>query len=216
LHARPAQPPPETPSGRDRHAGTRGALCSVEVPTDPMPEEHTMTTTTIYTILHEEHVATHKDLVALQSANGAVRKELLEKIRRELSAHAIAEDQVLYARLQQTGESEKDTAFEAREEHALVMAMLQDLNTIRLDDERFRAKVKVLTELVEHHVEEEEGQLFKEAQAKFDDTIAQNFAGEFVAARDALLARPTLLRLGQDKLRMVAEDVKHLIQPQPT
>jgi hemerythrin-like domain-containing protein len=53
---------------------------------------------------------------------------------------------------------------EAYEEHHVVKLLLAELPRVNPEDERFEAKMTVLSELVEHHVEEEEKEMFKLAQ----------------------------------------------------
>lgn len=166
----------------------------------------------IYDILHEEHVEVLEKLKRLANARPSSRKELVADIVDELTAHSQAEEVVLYDRLAQVDEGRSEV-FEAKEEHLIVTRLLEDLLAMRAEDERFDAKVKVLTENVKHHVQEEEGEMFATAKGVFDADIAENFGGEYLAMRDQLKRQPKLLRFGAARVKKAVEDVQHMIQP---
>lgn len=92
------------------------------------------------------------------SADGE-RRELFIMIADRLSAHATIEEQFFYPAVKAARTEEK--LLEALEEHLAVKRIIADLLDLEPDDETFDAKMKVLQENVEHHVEEEEGELFK-------------------------------------------------------
>jgi hemerythrin superfamily protein len=169
----------------------------------------------IYDILHREHVEVLGHVEKLASAVGDdVRRNLLRKVVDELTAHTVAEEAVLYDRLADTGTG-RSLVLEAKEEHLVVTRLLEDLVQMRVDDERFPAKVKVLGENLRHHVDEEETEVWAQARSFFDDDIAMNFGGEYVALRDELKRRPKLLRLGSAKMKRAVETLSHVIDPQP-
>jgi iron-sulfur cluster repair protein YtfE (RIC family) len=93
------------------------------------------------------------------------RQELLHRIEQELTVHTQLEEQIFYPAYKQAGG--KDAAImdaEAREEHRTVEALvLPDLLQTDPGSIPFTGRVKVLKELLEHHIEEEEGELFPEA-----------------------------------------------------
>jgi hemerythrin-like domain-containing protein len=164
----------------------------------------------IYKILSEEHQQVITALEHLKNARVNTRKAIVDQIVDELTAHSMAEDTVLYDRLI---DSNKQTVLEAKEEHMIVSRLLEGLKTMRVDDERFEAKVKVLIDVVKHHVEEEEGEMFAQARQVFDDVISESFAGEYVALKAQLQKRPQLLRLGQARLKKAIDDVGHVLRP---
>jgi hemerythrin-like domain-containing protein len=169
----------------------------------------------IYDILHDEHVEVLNMLEKLSSARSSdQKKQLVNEIVDELTAHSQAEEVVLYDRLAES-EEDKDLTLEAKEEHLIVTRLLEDLLAMRIEDERFGAKVKVLTDMVQHHVDEEEGETFAAARRVFDDDIAENFGGEYLAMRDTLKRQPKLLRLGTARVKRAVETVAHVISPSP-
>jgi len=91
------------------------------------------------------------------------REELFARLKTELDVHAKIEELIFYPALE-TAEETRDITLEAYEEHRLVKQLLSELETMPKDDEKWTARFTVLKENVEHHVEEEEDELFKKAR----------------------------------------------------
>jgi hypothetical protein len=95
--------------------------------------------------------------------NSEDRDELFQELRQALELHSTIEEKYLYPALQEVDET-RDMALESIEEHRIVKQLLEELEDLDPEDEQWDAKLKVLMENVEHHVEEEEKELFKKAQ----------------------------------------------------
>ncbi|MFL5343914.1 MAG: hemerythrin domain-containing protein [Hyalangium sp.] len=108
---------------------------------------------------HEEVSKLFKKFERLGDGSITERRELFIMIADRLSAHATIEEQYFYPSIK-TDKSE-DLLLEAAEEHLAVKRLIADLLDLEPTDETFDAKMKVLMENVEHHVEEEEDKLFK-------------------------------------------------------
>ncbi|MDT4954358.1 MAG: hypothetical protein QOJ02_2496 [Acidobacteriota bacterium] len=91
------------------------------------------------------------------------REELFTQLKQELDIHSQIEEQILYPVLKEAEETH-DITLEAYEEHNVVKTLLAELDVLPKDDETWEAKLTVLKENVEHHVEEEEGEMFKKAR----------------------------------------------------
>ena len=91
------------------------------------------------------------------------REELFAQLKQELDVHSKIEEQILYPVLKEAEETH-DITLEAYEEHNVVKTLLAELDELPKDDETWEAKLTVLKENVEHHVEEEEGEMFKKAR----------------------------------------------------
>ncbi|MBA2524390.1 MAG: hemerythrin domain-containing protein [Pyrinomonadaceae bacterium] len=91
------------------------------------------------------------------------REELFTQLKTELDIHAGIEEKIFYPVLEKAEES-RDITLEAFEEHRLVKQLLGELEAEAKDDEKWTAKFTVLKEQIEHHVEEEEGEMFKKAR----------------------------------------------------
>jgi iron-sulfur cluster repair protein YtfE (RIC family) len=91
------------------------------------------------------------------------RDELFAQLKAELDLHAMIEEEIFYPALEETDEA-RDITLEAYEEHRIVKQLLAELEAEPKDTEEWTAKFMVLKENIEHHVEEEEGELFKKAR----------------------------------------------------
>ncbi len=94
------------------------------------------------------------------------RGELLAKIRRELLVHVQLEEEIFYPAFRDADGSEHQKIFfEAKEEHrAVVQLVLPDLEQTEPTTEEFSGRAKVLKELIEHHADEEEKDMFPKAR----------------------------------------------------
>jgi hypothetical protein len=93
------------------------------------------------------------------------RRDLVDQIATKLELHAKLEEEIVYPAIREVkNKKAEEMVFEAYEEHAVVKLVLAQLPDVDPEDERFHAKITVLKELVEHHVEEEEKEMFKLAQ----------------------------------------------------
>ena len=112
----------------------------------------------------------HKDVKNLfkkveKASGGTTRRQLLDEIRMKLDAHTTIEEELFYPAVRALDTKKaKEMIAEAYEEHHVVKLVLQELPELDVEDEQFEAKMTVLSELVEHHVEEEEKEMFKAAQ----------------------------------------------------
>jgi hemerythrin-like domain-containing protein len=91
------------------------------------------------------------------------RTELFTKLKQELDIHAHIEETIFYPAIKQEAET-REIVLEGFEEHAVVKRLLGELDGGDVTSEQWTAKLKVLQENVEHHVEEEEGEMFQKAR----------------------------------------------------
>ncbi|MEO5810981.1 MAG: hemerythrin domain-containing protein [Rhodanobacter sp.] len=111
-----------------------------------------------------------KELLAelADTTSRAVKKrvELLSQIRTNLTAHTMIEEEIFYPAFKEAGAKEEAKMYyEALEEHrAAGDLVLPDLLNTKPDSENFSGRANVLKELVEHHVKEEETEMFKTAK----------------------------------------------------
>ncbi len=135
----------------------------------------------IFDILTADHEKVKKTLEHMEqtSTRAAKRREaLLEHLNENLLPHMYAEEQFFYQILLDES-SDKEVAYQALEEHRAAKAVLTDLEEAPSDDPRWLARLKVLKELVEHHIEEEESTVFDAARSILDDERAAEVAKRF-------------------------------------
>ena len=91
------------------------------------------------------------------------REELFTKLKQELDLHAHVEEKIFYPAIKEAEET-RDITMEGIQEHHVVKVLLRELDAMAVTSETWTAKLKVLKENVEHHVEEEEDDMFKKAR----------------------------------------------------
>ena len=112
------------------------------------------------TFLKQQHREVEELFKMAEQAEGATEKEqIFLQIADDLAMHATLEEKIFYPAV--LSERTQDELQEALQEHLQVKRLLADMLDLEPTDERFDAKLKVLKEEVEHHVEEEEGEMFK-------------------------------------------------------
>jgi hemerythrin-like domain-containing protein len=117
-----------------------------------------------FNLLKADHRKVEELFEQLESASGKGKLDVFAQIKMELDLHAHIEEKIFYPALEEPSETH-DITLEAYEEHAQVKTLLQQLSRARTANDEWEAKAKVLQENVEHHVEEEENELFKKASS---------------------------------------------------
>lgn len=140
------------------------------------------------TLLKDDHAKVKKILSKLEKTTERAtktRRELVSQLEREIKIHAKIEEELFYPAFKKAVEKKKEDRelfFEANEEHHVVDLLLPELKGSSPDSEEFGAKASVLKELIEHHIEEEETEMFKKARAKMSAQLL-NKLGEMMEAR---------------------------------
>jgi hypothetical protein len=110
------------------------------------------------------------------------RDELFARLKEELDLHAKIEEEIFYPALEDTEEA-REITLEAYEEHRLVKQLLAELEAEPKDTEEWTAKFTVLKENIEHHVEEEEGEMFKKARQALSEEEIETLGEQLQAAK---------------------------------
>ena len=120
----------------------------------------------------------------------AKKLALFEQIRDALTVHMDIEETIFYPAVKAVrDEKVKDEVREADEEHHVVKLLLAELGKMNLSDEQFDAKLTVLKENVEHHIEEEEDELLPDAKKKLSSELLEQLGDEMEERKEALLVR---------------------------
>src|SRR5215208_4873347 len=124
-----------------------------------------------FNLLKADHSKVAELFDELEAANGKAKLQVFEQIKTELELHTHIEEKIFYPALEKQDETH-DLTLEAYEEHDVVKKLLSQLGRARKASEEWEAQAKVLRENVEHHVEEEENELFeKTAEALSEEEI---------------------------------------------
>lgn len=140
--------------------------------------------TDAYSLLQEDHKRVQKifkQFEKLDREDSEAMREMVETACAELELHAQLEEELFYPALREAGDEEKSHLLdEAEVEHDSAKQLIAQLRELQPDDPRYAATFTVLGEYVNHHIEEEEGDIFKLAKkAKLDAEAL----GEAIAER---------------------------------
>src|SRR5690348_10032927 len=135
-----------------------------------------------FQLLKADHQKVAQLFDQLESASGRAKLQVFEQIRTELELHTLIEETYFYPALEKPKQTH-DLTLEAYEEHDVVKNLLQELSGSRNPNDEWEAQAKVLRENVEHHVEEEENELFPKAQQVLSDDEIENLGDRMAAEK---------------------------------
>lgn len=137
-------------------------------------------------LLEQQHRETEALFERFEDAGDAERREIVQQVLRDLRMHTSIEEEILYPAARQRIQRLDDEVLEAYEEHHAVELLLDELDGMTPDDERFVAKVTVVKELVLHHVEEEEQEMFPEIREEFSVDERRELGEQMATRAEAL------------------------------
>jgi hemerythrin superfamily protein len=142
---------------------------------------------------HETVTKLFKQFKSASNVNNTDKKSgIVEKITAALEAHAALEEEIFYPAVKKArAEETKDEVREAYEEHRQIKALLAALSETDPDDKSFDAKVKVLQEDVEHHVKEEEGEMFPDAREFLGKERVESLGDQIVERKQQMGEGPS-------------------------
>lgn len=150
--------------------------------------------TDIFTRIKEDHDTARDLMTQIQNTgNGAAktRAELFEKFKLEMWTHNKIEEATFYSKLESKGETAE--ALEAKNEHHVAGAMIEELDMMPKDSEAWEQKFKALCEVLEHHMDEEEGEFFDLGRKEFTKEEAERLGERFDARKKVVV--PALERV---------------------
>ena len=106
-------------------------------------------------LLRQDHRKVQDLFEEFEAADSRSRQRIVDQALTELEIHAKLEEGLIYPAIREVLD-EEDLMDEALEEHHAVKLLIKELRKMGPKDERYRAKFKVLAEMVKHHIEEEE------------------------------------------------------------
>ena len=118
-----------------------------------------------------------------RQASGQAKLNVFNQIKNELELHTHIEEKIFYPALEKPSETH-DLTLEAYEEHKTVKSLLAEMSGAKTPGDEWDAKAKVLRESVEHHVDEEENELFDKADDVLSDEEIETL-GERMEAEKA-------------------------------
>jgi hemerythrin-like domain-containing protein len=127
---------------------------------------------------HEEVKGILGQLKETKESASKKREELFQKLKEELVPHMKAEEKTFYQPLMAKKEV-RDDAMEGIEEHHVADLVFKELQKMQKGEDQWGAKMSVFKELVEHHIKEEEGKIFKDAEKALGHDEIQNIMKKF-------------------------------------
>ena len=143
----------------------------------------------ILTLLSKDHREVEelfKELEKNEDLTPKKKEKLFDELYIKLDAHATAEEEVVYVPLV-TEKKIEDKTKEAYEEHHVVRILLKELGAIKATDDQWKAKLQVLKENVEHHVKEEESDLYDFIKQKYETSELQAMGERFELRKEELI-----------------------------
>src|SRR4051812_21989656 len=118
------------------------------------------------------------------------REQMFKKVFVSLRAHETIEEEILYPILKERREAE-DIVLEAYEEHHVADLIVSELANLPADDETWGAKLTVLKENLEHHIGEEEGEMFKLTRKLIDSLELEEIGARMELRKAEVIAEVT-------------------------
>jgi hypothetical protein len=115
------------------------------------------------------------------------REEGFARIQQELEVHEAIEEEIFYPALKDHPKT-KELALEGYEEHHVVDTVMAEMHELPVTDETWTAKFSVMKENLEHHIEEEENEMFKQARQVFDESELEDLGERMESRKRELLS----------------------------
>jgi len=126
--------------------------------------------------LSDEHDEVKGVFKKLEKAEGNEAQRLWDQLHQMLTLHEEMEETFFYPRLKEKSTTE-DLVLESYQEHHVMDLLMGEISKLKPSDEEWEPKITVLQENTEHHIEEEEGELFPKVR-KIWDTNTRNEVGQ--------------------------------------
>jgi iron-sulfur cluster repair protein YtfE (RIC family) len=135
-----------------------------------------------FELLKKDHETVAKLFDRIEAASGKRKLGVFQQIKSELEVHTHIEETIFYPAIEKAHETRALT-LEAYEEHKVVKELLSELDAAGSVSDEWEAKLKVLRENVEHHVDEEENELFDKANDVLTGEEAERLGDRMAAEK---------------------------------
>ena len=137
-------------------------------------------------LLKADHKVVAELFKKVEATKDSEHPAIFVQIKAELDVHAHIEEKIFYPKLKAEGNKELvDIVLEGIEEHGQIKKFLKELDAISNESEKFEPKLKVLIEDTEHHVKEEEGEMFPLVEAQFDAAVIDDLGAQMEKEKSA-------------------------------
>ncbi len=155
-----------------------------------MAAQKTKKPTDAIALLKQDHEKVRGLLGQLENATGARRGKLLAQVEQELKIHTTIEEEIFYPAYRDAARKKEDKKlyFEALEEHHVVDLVMPEVSEGSTPEE-LKAKAKVLKDIVEHHADEEEKEMFPRARKALERNELRELGERMQTRKEELGAR---------------------------
>ena len=130
--------------------------------------------------IKKEHDEFRELITQIENAKGKTKQNLFEDLYAKLIGHHESEEHVLFPDVKEKSDEEgKDVVMEMIEEHSLAAYQFSVIQKTDIDNETWDAKFSVLKEVLTHHMDEEEDELFKQARKVLDKEVLKDKYSDF-------------------------------------
>jgi hemerythrin-like domain-containing protein len=139
----------------------------------------------IYQALKGDHQETKQLFADIEGSSGKTgdsREKIFSKLKDALEVHSKAEEEVFYTPLKKK-DATREKIEHATKEHLKVTEMLNEIESMETEDPQWLKKVSKLKDDIQHHIQEEEGDIFTQAQGIFSKQQAEEMAEQFKRAK---------------------------------
>jgi hypothetical protein len=116
------------------------------------------------------------------------REQLITTMKQELQVHERIEEEIFYPALREFKKA-KEIVLEGFEEHHAVDMLVDELEAVSFDDETWGAKFTVIKENIEHHITEEEGEMFKKARQLLGAEMLTELGEQMMALKEQAMGQ---------------------------
>lgn len=142
-----------------------------------------MSDMTIEQIIRMDHAKANTLFMEIEGAKDPLKaQEFFGQLYKDLTAHAKAEEQVVYPAIRPYYQKTQDLYQEQAEQER----MLNEIKSMSPASPQFKEKVKQLAQMTQHHVNQEENEMFPKIRDNFSNEQQQQMASEFKAAKSKL------------------------------
>ncbi len=138
---------------------------------------------------HQDVKAHFERITMARGRAAATGKRTFDSLAKMLEVHMLAEEKIFYSELKQHDET-RVSAFEALEEHRIGKFLLNELKGGNQASEQWQGKFKAFRSIVEHHIEEEEEEVFEKSREIFEKSELEEMGQHFLEEKQRIMAPP--------------------------
>lgn len=143
-----------------------------------------------------------------QTSDPEQQQDIATTAIKELRLHTAIEEEIFYPAVREQGGELEQDVLEDLEEHHAVETLLDELEGMEPSQERFAAKFRVVSEMVLHHVQEEEQEQFPQVREQFDDQRLQDLGDQMQQRYEELKTDGEVDGASKEELYQKAAELK--------